>query len=478
MFRITKTLTARLSIWVVSFVAMMFIAAMWMLLWFSHQTLEDEVMERAHATLNSSVLTIDNELHNVETASRNMLWNVEHHLDDPDAMLTYSRMMLENNPIIDGCAIAFKPDYYPDKGRYYMAYYRHEDGCIQRFDTFGDVPYAEQEWYASPVKCDSAMWIDPKSVSKYSPRPIVTFSMPIKGGAGVLAVDISLDKLSHTVLDTRPSPDTYCALLSHSGSLLIHPDSLMLQPGALMKVIKESHNDDEVQLAKALLKGESGTKKLSIRGRENYVFYQPFKKAAWSIVVACPEEEMMGPFYGLRRWAIALTLAGLAVLLTFCIYYIRWQMKPLEKLEASTRYLAEGHFDQPIENTRRKDELGRLQRAFVGMQQSLASFLEKIAQNRRSLDEQGLSLRKAYKHAREAERAQSAFLNSATDKMLQPANAISSMVDIIRQQQDEMKQEMVEKMTREMIANTDTITSLLDDMIAVTTGKKDDITTT
>lgn len=470
-----NTLTARLGLWVMTFVTVMFIAVVWVVLWFVRQTVVDEAVAKVQSVLNSATLTIDNALHEVETATHNMLWNVEHHLDDADAMLVFSRQMLLDNPGIEGCAIAFKPGYYPDKGTRYMAYYRREAGTITRFDTFGDVPFTEQLWYVDPVVNNNAEWIDPSWVSKYSPTPITTYSVPIHqdGEAiGVLAVDIALDKFSRTIQQTRPYPNTSCALLSHHGSFIIHPDSAMLQPGAVLRLMTDESNEDLRKLTTAQLNGESGMMKLQVNGENCYAFYRPFEKANWSIEVLCPEHEMLASYFQLRRLAIIISFVGILALLAFILYYIRHQLHPLQQLDASTQRLAEGHFDHPIDETKRQDELGRLQNAFYGMQRSMSGFLEKIIHHRQSLEQQGQALHAAYEHAQKADRAKTTFLNSATDQLVQPANNIGALVQTLHEQ-DQIDHAAMEQLTQKMIEQTDAITTLLDRMIAVTNASKD-----
>ena len=122
---IPNTLSVRLSLVVVSLVAILFTAALLVMLHYSWRAVKDEGLHSAVQTLSGTMQHIDNTLHEVELATRQMQWNVEHHLDDPDRMFTFSRKMLETNPNITGCAIAFEPFFYPERGEYFMAYSYH-----------------------------------------------------------------------------------------------------------------------------------------------------------------------------------------------------------------------------------------------------------------------------------------------------------------------------------------------------------------
>lgn len=476
---IGKTLSARLSLWVVAFVTMMFIVVMWVVLWFAKQTVKDETTQKAQATLESAVLQIDNILHTVETAASNMLWNVEHHLDDPGQMQTFCRRLLETNSTIKSCAIAFEPDYYPEVGRFYMASCLREGDSIIRKELGVGKLYTEQDWYVMPMLEKKAGWAEPTTESRQGGQPIISYSIPFfdrsrrqQRPVGVLSVDISLDWLSRTIQNTRPFPNTYCALLSHRGLYIIHPDSAMLLPGSVMRQLEEQHNEDAFRLAKAMLAGESGSMAVNINGQDSYVFFKPFKHAGWSVEIVCPENEIFASYHRLIRLAVVLTVIGLLVLLAFCFLYIRRLLMPLVKLNGSALRMTEGHYDEPIAATNRQDEVGQMQRAFAEMQRSLASHLNEIEVRKKNLDNQSIALRSAYEHVQEADHAKNAFLESATDQMAHPLDAINHIVANVREQHEHLEHAEIVSLTELMAAHTKTVTRLLDGMIAVSAGSK------
>ena len=106
---IRTTLVARLGAGVLAVVTFLFVAALFVMFRFSHQAIEEEAIEKAMHTLEGTSQHIDNILHEVEVANRQMLWNVEHHLDNPDVMAAYSRQIIKSNPHLLGCAISFEP---------------------------------------------------------------------------------------------------------------------------------------------------------------------------------------------------------------------------------------------------------------------------------------------------------------------------------------------------------------------------------
>lgn len=80
---------------------------------FSHRVLKKEAVNGAWKTLDVTMLQIDNILQSVEETTENVYEDLRQHLDQSERMYTYSRRIVECNPYIDGCAIVFRPDYYP-----------------------------------------------------------------------------------------------------------------------------------------------------------------------------------------------------------------------------------------------------------------------------------------------------------------------------------------------------------------------------
>ena len=83
------------------------------LAYFSHMALRQEALRNAEQTLEGTVQDIDNILLGVEQSTGNIYYDLLEHLDDPERMYTYSRELVASNPNINGCAICFKPGFFP-----------------------------------------------------------------------------------------------------------------------------------------------------------------------------------------------------------------------------------------------------------------------------------------------------------------------------------------------------------------------------
>ena len=108
---IKQSLSMRLSLWIVLFAAAVFLAALGFMFVESRRAVRLEAENRASEVLESTVQRVNGILDHVVVATDNVAWLVMRHLVAPDSMFIYSRCILENNPYLNGCSIAFEPDF-------------------------------------------------------------------------------------------------------------------------------------------------------------------------------------------------------------------------------------------------------------------------------------------------------------------------------------------------------------------------------
>lgn len=486
---ITRTLSLRISLWVVLAIATLLTAALLVMLRFSRKALKEEAVQKADQMLEATVQQIDNILLSVEQSAGIFYWDLLPHLQQPERMFKYSRKLVEANPYIAGCAIAMEPDFYQGYGQDFMAYFHRtsqeglepEQSSIAQDEDFGTTPYTEQEWYTMPMETGRPCWIGPLKDDETEGEAIITFSLPIynmdRRPVGVLAVDVALTLLSRLVLAAKPSPNSYATLLGSDGSYIVHPDSSKLLHGtALTEVVKE--NDSSVrEIAVAMLAGETGYRQMREDGMDYFVFYKPFKRSDvpgrvaqeldWSIGMVYPEGDILGDYNQLLHLVLFIAIGGLLLLLVLCEVITHRQLLPLRMLTTSAQRIAEGHYDEPIPDSRQHDEVGRLQYHFQQMQQALAAHVDEMERQTKALHEQGEVLGKAYEQAKEADRVKTAFLHHMTNQMIAPVRAIATQVDRLHEHAQQMEQGEADQLVKDLLKQSETTTELLNDLLNV-----------
>ena len=367
---IRRSLAARLSIWVIASVVVLFITALGILFHYSRIAVKEEAEAKASQTLEGSLLHVENTLHEVEVAANNMTWLVEQHLNTPDSMFTLSRSILENYPYLYGCSIAFEPYYYPEKGRYFSAYSYNGGDSIETEQEGNDLyEYYCMDWYLIPKLLDKPYWVEPfrefDTGGIQVADVITSFCQPIHDKdnrvVGILSVDISLDWFSQTILDAKPFPNSYSILLGRGGTFLVHPDSTKLFYETIFTSSLENPADSALaSLGESMIAGESGYKVFHADGEDKYVFYKPFIHTDWSVAIVCPESDIFEPYNGLQRYLMTITIIGLILLLFFCIFIIRRNLRPLKQLALSAQQISEGEYEKPVADSQRRDEIGHL----------------------------------------------------------------------------------------------------------------------
>lgn len=490
---VPNKLSVRLSLMVVFAIAILLMAALFIMFFVSRKTVKEEAMQKAEQSLEGVVQHIDNILLSVEQSTGNIYWNMLNYLDKPDMMYMFSRKMVESNPYIAGCAIVFEPNYYKDRGELFMAYahrpyskkYNPADTTIIMAETYANRPYTQQIWYTQPMNTRKPCWVGPLKNDEMETEPLVTYCLPLYTGelskvVGVIAVDISLSTLSQIVLAVKPSPDSYCTLLNQDGSYIIHPDSSKLFHETVFT--QKKHNDDLSieEVGRAMVSGEKGYKYFRLNGVDSYVFYQPFERDSvqgrfmddmgWSVGIIYPEDNIFGEYNRLLNYVLVIAIIGLLLLLFLCYMFIKQQLQPLSMLTTSTQRIADGHYDEPIPDSRLQDEIGQLQNNFQRMQQSLSNHVGELEQLKALLQERGSILHTAYNEAQEANRLKTSFLHNMTDQMIAPVNSIEKNVQTLRDHMHDIEQEEANRLTDDIQSQGNTITDLLNSLLDISQG--------
>ena len=490
---LTKTLSVRLSLMVVSAMAVLLMASLATMLYYSRKVVKEETLQYASQTLEGMVQRIDNILLSVEQGTGNVYFNLLANLDKPDMMDTYSRELVASNPYIAGCAIVFEPFFYKDR-ELFMSYFRRmnddaaTDGqLIVKMDSFGEGPYTSQAWYSEPMMTGRPCWLNPATGMEVPVEPLMTYCLPIYGKegkqVGVIGVDVSLNLLTKIVLETKPSPNSYCTLLEHDGSYIVHPDSKKLRYENVFTQTEREEADPSIKkAAEAMVSGQTGYLPFRMDDTDYYVFYKPFKRVAipgrylddmgWSAGVIYPEEDIFGEYNHLTYYVFGIAIVGMLMLLILSYMIIHRQLLPLRMLEHTATRIAEGHYDEPIPDTRQQDEIGRLQGHFQQMQTALANHRVELRQLLATLREHSEGLHIAYNKAKKADSVKIAFLHHMSNQMVRPSQAICMDVDALCHLDGSQEQELVKRLADDIDEQGKIITSLLNDLLKTSEGEE------
>ena len=383
---IRRKLSVRVSLWVVFFAAIIFIAALGFLFYQARETVRQEAVSRATQILDKTSLRVDSILNRVEVASTMTKWLVERHPDKSDSMFVYSRSMLENNPDFYNCSIAFEPYYFKDRGLYCSAYTKFVGDTIRTIQGGSEnYQYFFTDWYLMPKLLGRPCWTEPYmdlDVATNTSEMVTSYCQAItdqKGQMiGVINTSLSLNWLSQTISSIKPYPRSYSIMIGRGGTYFVHPDTTKITRQTIFTQTLEQPDTALTALGYAMQHGEEGMKQMSINGEDCYVFYKPLGKTGCSMAIVCPESDIFSGFDRLRRTIMTIVIVGLLLMLYFFIRIITRELQPLRRLAKEAEAIASGQFDAELPDFQRIDEIGQLSQSFGNMQQSLVKYIEEL----------------------------------------------------------------------------------------------------
>ena len=437
---IGKTLSFRLSLMVIGALTVLLIVALTIMFFFSRRALREEAISHAAQTLEATVARIDNVLLDVEQASGNIYWKMLRHVHQPELMESYAQRLVDENPyIVD----------------------------------------AHFHWNTDSFTVDTNLmgWTTPKRLTHLDGEALTIFRLPIYDGQTVIGsfdVGVSLVQLSNIMLESKPSPNSFCVLMGRDGKLIVFPDSAFLNKSAF-ELAKKYDNNAEEDAIHAMTSGETGYKHVKMDGKDCYVFYKPFVRTdvpgraqvdlGWSAGVIYPEGDIFGDYNRLLNIVLIIAIVGLLLLFVSCRLFIHRRIVPLRQLEKSAHRIAEGFYDELIPDSRRQDEVGRLQKHFQQMQKSLATRVGELQRATDILNERRTVLQAAYEAAQADDRMKTNFLYNMSDQLMMPVSDIKDRVMTINEHADELTEEETSRLVEEIHQRGNQMTTLLNQII-------------
>ena len=292
------------------------------ILYYSAQnTIQENVERIIEREMNALNLCIRNKLARVEVTLDNMSWVVSRDLEKADWMFEITEMLVKKNSVINGSAIAFVPDYYPEKGRWFEpSTVRMADGSIENKQVgSANHDYTKSEFYTVPMATDSCIWCEPYMDVDGSQVEVTTYSVPVYDDDGrkvaVVIADISLDWLEDIMNEEKVYKSTQRFLTTGSYNLLGGEDSPMFREA--VRILKTDGDKEGYFTAK------------DKHGDKKHVFYALIGgKTDWVLINILDDNDAFGKLRRIRFFLLLPVMIGL-----FIVGFIVWRSsRNLERL--------------------------------------------------------------------------------------------------------------------------------------------------
>lgn len=252
-------------------------------------------------------------------------------------------------------------------------------------------------WYQAALNAEGPVWTD-VYIAFSTGLPNVTASLPVyderdRHVLGVCATDVVLPEEFRTFLkNLQIGQSGHAFVVDRAGNLISSSTDEPLVTGPSDRVRFLQAVDSKSPLVKQSvsyllsqfgdLRGIREARQLTftLDGQRQFLEVLPFSDPYgldWLIVVVVPESDFMGQIYANTQATILACGIALAIALIVGIFSTQQVTKPILKLNAAVKDIAQGHWHR-LEHLDRNDELGELAKAVDIMALQLQTSFETL----------------------------------------------------------------------------------------------------
>ena len=484
---IQQRLSLRLGLVIVLIITVAFTLLFGFLFYHGKRYVQRAAIDRATQLLDNTAERINGIMDETETVTNFMAQTTPRHLT-PDSLLAFTRRTVRENGFLTGFAISMEPDFFPEMGRYFSAYsLRHwptnideagDDADSITTVREGPFEYFGAVWYKTPRELGKACWIDAfddyNEGTLSSPDILTSYCCPMRDAdgryVGSITASLTLKWLSQAVTAILAYPHSSAIMMGRTGTYLVHPDTAKLFRENIFSDAAPEAQDDINAMGKDMLSGHSGMTETIVDGHDAFIFYRPLERTGWSIAIVCPESDVFARYNRLLVTVWIVIVVGLMLLMLFCYQTVRRAMQPLRELDEQAKRIAEGHFDEPLPESPRRDSVGRLTNSFIRMQQSLSESVASIRRVNAELQQQNNELTRAYQLKLETNRRKAAFIQDMYHEIRTPLNIISGFAQVLTESLHGLSADEVADITARMQESAAAISRLARELDEVATN--------
>ena len=262
---------------------------------------EEKCNNLINRDLQIASLRIESYLSDTEWSIENLDEEIIKQLPYPDSMYVVMHRVVDTNPLIIGCAIGFRSNYYPEKGHWYEpCAYRERDSIVYEQVGSKNHDYFSMEWYKIGLesKGKKGKWTAPYRDNTQHDTLMMSYCRQVihrKDTVGVVSLDVSMEWITKILRQVEPYPGSVCQLLTKNGEVIVASDDIQT---------KES---------------------------DYFIRKQTIGNRNLALLLACPKNAVYG--YTIKLEIVMTVLVTLTILLL--TYIARHSVKSIHKLNAA-----------------------------------------------------------------------------------------------------------------------------------------------
>lgn len=212
------------------------------------------------------------------------------------------------------------------------------------------------------------------TLSKYTEKYGFSVAAPVYAGAavtGVVYFRMDVDFVSAILQRISVSENSYTFMVDGNGMVIVHPDE---------SLIGNFYISDPVnglgKVAGGILSGEKGSGEFSLEGEDYLCGYSPIPGTnGWSVVVASPKIDFMVDVYHTVNSLIIMDIVAIIISILAAILFSSSITHAIKRVSEQLAAIADGDLNVEIDETKRKDEVGKLQNAAHKLQDTFKNMI-------------------------------------------------------------------------------------------------------
>ena len=259
----------------------------------------------------------------------------------------------------------------------------------------------DRDWYQEAVETGKSVFTE--TYLDTFGRLLISCAAPVYGRGtkpvGVLAMDILIEDINHSVVSARVGNRGYVFLMNHDGYVVSAPDLAVVD--GTYESVNLMEQEEMKTLAERMASGQSGLISFVKDGEDVFAAFEPIAPTGWSMAMVLPQEEVIAPavvsyenilentsranaqMEGIVHSAMVGVLALSALILLGVLFFAEIRSRkitePITRLTKEVAVIGQGNLDHTVE-MHTGDELETLGNAFNQMTKSLGEYMENLAE--------------------------------------------------------------------------------------------------
>lgn len=263
------------------------------------------------------------------------------------------------------------PNYEKTHGRYRYLYYIDNGKLIIKIDTLNVQQEALGSLYYSfkiNKKDDiTDIYYDSYTGRKEDMQLMNSIGIPFlinDNFIGLIACDISLERLSNIAYQLRPFDKSQVIMISHSGKIVANTDKNKYINESLSKIFSEASISKTIYTKIQESKSDFFEYKDSL-GRKFYVFFEPFYfgkvNRAWGIIALVPQSIIIKSLLAIRQIVLWVGIIGFFLIIVVIYVLTDSIINPIKQAVTTLKRLAKFDIsEQHLLTVNRTDEIGEI----------------------------------------------------------------------------------------------------------------------